>query len=265
MDTRFWGPSGWRLLHLITFAYEPQKQKEAVKTLFEVLPYVLPCKFCRYSLTEYMEKEPLGPALKTRSSLTKWLYLIHNHVNQKLRGQGLTSDTDPPFTDVQKIYEERIAMGCSQVEFDGWDFLFSVAENHPYAVHGSTPMPDAPPLHTIKGDKEKNKWNTMTAKERMPYFMKFWSCLGDTLPFDTWRAAWKGCSPRMGRFAKGAKVGKRELWRLRCCLEKKLDLVNRETYSHVCKRLTEHKSGCGKTKKARTCRARQNKKTRKLR
>jgi hypothetical protein len=203
-----------------------------------------------------MEKEPLEPALKNRSSLTKWLYTIHNDVNAKLRGQGLTpkDEQDPSFPSVKKVYEERVQLGCSKVEFEGWDFLFSVAENHPYAVHGSTPMPDAPPLHTITENKEKNRWNTMTAKERMPYFMKFWTYLGDALPFDTWRVAWKSCQPKFGRFAKGTKEGKRELWRLRCCLEKKLDFVNRESFSHVCKKLIEHKSGCGKTKKARTCR-----------
>ena len=264
MDTRFWGPSGWRLLHLITFAYNPSEQKESVKILFEMLPYILPCKFCRYSLSVYMEKEPLEPALKSQAKLSRWLYTIHNMVNEKLRGQGLTSkeETNPSFTSVQKVYEERISAGCSQVEFEGWDFLFSVAENHPYAVHGSTPMPDVPPLHTIKTDNDKNRWNTMTAKERMPYFMKFWSSLGEALPFDTWREAWQGCHPRMGRFANGAKHAKKELWRLRCCLEKKLDLMNRETFSHVCKRLVEHKSGCHKTRRARTCRKIQ--KTRKV-
>ncbi len=262
MDTRFWGPSGWRLLHLITFDYIPKVQKKAVKEVFEMLPYVLPCKFCRYSLTEYMEKEPLEPALQSKAALSHWLYKIHNMVNAKLRGQGLTQEEDPSFEAVKQIYEERVKAGCSHVTFEGWDFLFSIAENHPYAVHGSTPMPDAPPEETIKGDQEKNRWNTMKPSERMPYYIRFWSSLGKALPFDTWRSSWENCHPRLQRMTSGAKGAKRELWRLRCCLEKKLDLVNRETYSHVCKRLVEHKSGCHKTKKARTCRAR---KTRKLR
>jgi hypothetical protein len=262
MDTRFWGPSGWRLLHLITFDYKPHQQKKAVQAVFETLPYVLPCKFCRYSLTDYMREKPILSALKSRSLLTKWLYTIHNMVNAKLRGQGITTEEDPPFENVQQIYEERLQAGCSRVEFEGWDFLFSVAENHPYAVHGSTPMPDAPPEEEVKGDEERNRWNYLKPHERIPYYIKFWTSLGQTLPFDTWRASWKSCHPRIQQFAKGAKQSKKELWRLRCCLEKKLDLVNRESFSHVCKRLTEHKSGCHKTKRARTCRAR---KTRKLR
>lgn len=265
MDTRFWGPSGWRLLHLITFGYTPQntKQKHAVQEVFETLPYVLPCKFCRYSLSEYMEKESLADGLKSRQALTQWLYRIHNRVNDKLRGQGIPTEPDPPFAAVQKVYEERLAAGCSHVEFDGWDFLFSIAENHPYAVHGSTPMPDAPPENTIQSDADKNRWNTMSSKERMPYYTRFWSSLGEALPFDTWRESWAGCHPRIRRIAYNAKAAKRELWRIRRCLESKLDLINKDTFAHVCKRLMEHKSGCHKTRRARTCR-RIRKKTKKF-
>jgi hypothetical protein len=254
MDTRFWGPSGWRLLHLITFAYEPKLQREAVKGIFENLPYILPCKFCRYSLTEYMEELPLTPALQSKEALCHWLYEIHNKVNQKLRGQALTKEEDPSFATVKKVYEERLEAGCSQVTFEGWDFLFSVIENHPFSVHGSIPMPDAPVESKVKGDKERNKWNYMTAKERMPYFMKFWKNLGKALPFEDWRKGWNSCSPRFYLFERGVKAGKRELWRIRCCLEKKLDFVNREKFEHVCKKLINHKSGCHKTRRARTCR-----------
>jgi hypothetical protein len=253
MDTRFWGPSGWRLLHLISFTYKPSNAK-AVKELFTMLSYVLPCKFCRASYTEYIRAEPIDTALETRSKLTHWLYRIHNLVNDKLRGQALLDDRNPSFDSVKKVYEERVKEGCVQTSFEGWDFLFSIAENHPRAVHGSTPMPNAPPEQDVSGDEERNRWNYMTASERMPYYMRFWKVIGEVLPFEEWCEAWKGCKPRFGRFAKGAKGAKKDLWRIRCCLEKKLELVNQEKFESVCKRLYEHKSGCNKTRKARTCR-----------
>ena len=140
MDTRFWGPSGWRLLHLITFTYEPS-QSEKVGKFFETLPYVLPCKFCRCSLTEYMDEDPVKDALTSRKALTKWLWRIHNKVNDKLRGQGLATAENPPFEAVKKVYEERISAGCIHAEFEGWDFLFSIAENHPFSPRSqSLPM-----------------------------------------------------------------------------------------------------------------------------
>jgi hypothetical protein len=250
MDTRFWGPSGWRLLHLITFTYKPSNA-ENVKEFFTLLPYILPCKFCRASLAEYMHAEPIDDALGSKTKLIHWLYQIHNMVNEKLRGQGLLHDKNPSFASVKKVYEERVKEGCVRTAFEGWDFLFSIAENHPYAQHGFSPMPNAPPEEEVKGDSERNRWNYMTPKERMPFYIAFWKVIGEVLPFEEWCDAWKSCKPRLGRFEKGAK---KELWRIRCCLEKKLELVNKENFESVCKLLNEHKSGCNKTRKARTCR-----------
>jgi len=253
MDTRFWGPSGWRLLHLITFTYQPSNVKH-VKEFFETLPYVLPCKFCRASLTEYMRVEPIESALESRSALTHWLFRIHNLVNEKLKGQGLLHERNPSFDSVKKVYEERVKEGCMRTNFEGWDFLFSIAENHPYSVHGATPMPNAPPQTEVKGDEERNRWNYLKPGERIPYYLQFWKALVEVLPFEEWKKAWKGCKPRMEKLKKSAGGAKRELWRIRCCLERKLELVNQEKFESVCKRLVEHKSGCNKTKKARTCR-----------
>ena len=93
MDTRFWGPSGWRLLHLITFAYEPERDKKNVCKFFHKLPYVLPCKFCRASLSEYMLEDPVEDACASPEKLQRWLWRIHNKVTAKLRAAGSVSYT----------------------------------------------------------------------------------------------------------------------------------------------------------------------------
>ena len=309
MDTRFWGPSGWRLLHLITFTYEPigakrlgerlgqtssgvgePRQKESVRELFSMLPFVLPCKFCRASLVQYMRKEPLEPALKSRATLTRWLYKIHNHVNAKLRDQGLLKDADPSFADVKKVYEDRVAAGCIRTEFEGWDFLFSIADNHPFSQNAKnsspmppmTPMPDAPTglqsadgltslkeggadgLTYSRGEgsadgltpEEKNEFNLMTPEERMPYYKRFWESFTGTngaLPFLTWRNAWTTCGIRYETLNHRQRWI-RELWRVRCCLEKELELVNHEEFGSLCKRLANHRSGCGSKTRGKTCR-----------
>ena len=252
MDTRFWGPSGWRLLHLITFTYEP-KQKAAVQEFFSTLPFVLPCKFCRASLSEYYEKEPLAPALASRATLSRWLWKIHNLVNGKLRGQGLLKAPNPPFAHVQKIYHERIAAGCSRTDFEGWDFLFSVAENHPFtqSAKNSLPLKGAP--NEADTPDLRNRWNIMKSEERMKYYKLFWSSLGGALPFQEWRDAWGSCPATPASIEK-KKSWIRELWKIRCCLETKLELVNREEFNSLCKRLADHRSGCGKRPRAKTCR-----------
>jgi len=259
MDTRFWGPSGWRLLHLVAFCYEPEKQKESVREFFTMLPFVLPCKFCRTSLADYMAEDPLEPALKTRVSLAKWLWRIHNKVNGKLRSQGLLYDVDPSFAAVKKVYEERIAAGCVRVSFEGWDFLFSIAENHPRAasVKNSLPMPGVPLTSSADTNAEspefRNRWNLMKPDERMGFYIRFWKSIGGALPFAAWRHSWNSCDLDYSK-AESRITWIRELWRLRCCLEKELELINHDEFQSLCKRLAEHRSGCGKRRRARTCR-----------
>lgn len=253
MDTRFWGPSGWRLLHLMTFTYEPKSQRRPIGTLFRLLPFVLPCKFCRSSLTEYLQKESLEEALNSREALTHWLYRVHNHVNAKLRGQGLTQESDPTFEAVRKVYEERVSAGCVRTDFEGWDFLFSLAENHPLSHSGrnSVPMPEAPPKASTA--EERNYWNLMDPEERMRYYTRFWKVVGPSLPFAEWRKAWAECKLKEKMLSSRGTLLK-ELYRIRCCIEKKLELVNHEEFGDLCKRLQEHRSGCGINKRSRTCR-----------
>ena len=254
MDTRFWGPSGWRLLHLITFTYEPS-QAAKVGKFFETLPYVLPCKFCRCSLTEYMDEDPVQDSLASRKALSKWLWRIHNKVNDKLRGQGLATaqDPNPPFEAVKKVYEERISAGCIHTEFEGWDFLFSIAENHPFSPRSnSLPMEGCPSDHDMCF-KEKNRRNLLKPEERYTKFEEFWLTVGTVLPFQEWIDAWTSAKLKKESLrTRGTLI--KELWRIRCSMENSLDLVNKEKFRSLCKRIREHRSGCGKKPRARTCR-----------
>ena len=255
MDTRFWGPSGWKLLHTITFAYMPS-DKVAVRELFQMLPYVLPCKYCRTSLTEYMERHQLEPALESRETLTKWLWKIHNEVNSKLRNQRIPTKPDPPFESVQKYYKQILATGCSKTEFPGWDFLFSIADLHPYSTSArkSVPMPGAPPCETMATFEEKNKWNCLTPEERLPLYNAFWRSLGSVLPFKEWRESWTTHGIPINLSTKALTM--KWLWSVRCKLETDLELLNKCKYSHLCKNLELNRSDCAKRVRGKTCRKR---------
>jgi len=245
MDTRYWGPSGWRLLHLITFAQNSKTQANVIRTFFEMLPYVLPCKYCRASLSEYMMADPLD---KVGAALPRWLWRIHNRVNAKLRDQCLPTAPDPDFAAVRRIYEERLAAGCTRTSFEGWEFLFSIADNHPMAraVRSSAPMSGAPPA-TGLSPIEKNRWNLLTPEERMPFYEKFWEVLPNVMPFPEWRH-W---TPIDTATRASTMSG---LWKNRCRIEKELELLNQTDYSSLCQELRSHRSGCNKNKRAKTCR-----------
>jgi hypothetical protein len=119
-DTTWWGPSAWQLFHLISFLSANPQQ-----TLLE-MKEMLPCKFCRASTAEFIAKHPL------KGDPAKWLYDIHNMVNNKLRTQCAENPEvqnpgpDPSFEEVKAKY---LAMKPTAVP--GRDFLFAMASNYP--------------------------------------------------------------------------------------------------------------------------------------
>ena len=118
MDTRFWGPSAWRLIHLIAFS---DHRTQEVYTFLEELPHILPCRFCRSSLAEYYIHRPVtGP----KDDMARWAYEIHNDVNNKLRQQGYLRKPNPPFSEVKEYYEKLLLESKHVL---GFDFFKSVA------------------------------------------------------------------------------------------------------------------------------------------
>ena len=134
MDTRFWGPSAWQLLHLV--AHSQQGDPEPYELFFNSVKQVLPCKFCRQSTTEFMETElPLHPRVKDTAH---WLYDLHNRVNKKLRDQSKTDPQvrdpgpDPTFGVVRDHYTRLLRYSPDQVKVvPGADFLSALAVNYP--------------------------------------------------------------------------------------------------------------------------------------
>ena len=238
MDTRFWGPSGWKLLHLITFHYNPKNN--TYSQFFETIPYILPCHFCRASLTDYYKKYPFDP-----SDVKKWMYNIHNCVNNKLRKQGLNPNPNPKYNDVKKVYEEWTDW-TNQMSVM-WDFLFAIAYNHPKDSH-SEPMPDCPvEVYKCKDNCEKNKWNVLSLQDKLYWFQRFWSFLPAVLPEEI-AERWKEVPNKPTLHNRRSTLA--WLWRMRCAL----DTNFKDPYTSICKKIANYSSDCGKNKRAITCR-----------
>lgn len=122
MDVSFWGPSGWQLLHLIA-----QKGGLFAKGTLDIMPFILPCKYCRASAQEFRKQS------KPRGNLQKWLYNFHNKVNNKLIKQHAQDPkcplpvSAPPFEQIQNYYQDLLA--SPPKEIPGRDFLYSIAYN----------------------------------------------------------------------------------------------------------------------------------------
>lgn len=252
MDTRFWGPSGWRLLHLITYTYDPITQRHTMRKFLETIPYILPCKFCRASLTDYYKLHPFSPALESRAKLTRWIYTIHNDVNAKLRSQGLLTAADPSFKQVNDTYKTWINTSVPTERLQTfWDFLFSVAYGHPYdTARTAKPMPKCPPYATTcKSKATRNKWNTLGPSDRFHFYKQFWQTLPDILEPALriqWMRALKTNSPSLA--CRRSIIA--WLWRMRCAL----DTDYKDPYTEICSKVASYSSDCSSSVRAKTCR-----------
>jgi hypothetical protein len=121
MDTRFWGPSGWQLYHLIAMSGKGLP-------LFKTMKDVLPCKYCRESTAKFVGEDPPS------GNLSRWMYDFHNKVNNKLRIQCkddpriICPPDDPTFEEVTSHYTGLL---CADPHSPpGLDFLFCVVHNY---------------------------------------------------------------------------------------------------------------------------------------
>lgn len=88
MLPELWGSSMWDSVHNIAAAYpvKPTKsQKKAYCLFYKSLGNVLPCKSCSVSYKLFMQNKPVHTYLKSKKRLLYWTYLMHNHVNKKLK------------------------------------------------------------------------------------------------------------------------------------------------------------------------------------
>jgi hypothetical protein len=253
MDTRFWGPSGWRLLHLIAVA-APQLPQTHLRAFFSHLPYVLPCKFCRASLTDYIAADPIP--IKA-ADYAHWLYRIHNRVNAKLREQKLLEAKDPSWATIRARYTNYIKASCVAKRMIGWDFLYSVAYTTPCAAVETAPIPGAPPRDALTTPALRNRWAVISRAERLPFMTAWWDALPHVLPFKQWRDAWDKSAPIRPSLAEGRDAMTEWLFETEraVCTTLREDAPH-DDFKGLCAELSTFASGCGKrTRRAKTCRA----------
>lgn len=248
MDTRFWGPSGWKLLHLASYAYD-EAFSPSYANFFETIPYVLPCKFCRASLTDYYRVHPYSDekGMIPTLDVKRWMYTIHNCVNGKLRKQGLHPEVNPTYASVTQYYRTLYAAPWGQQIQLLWDFLFAVAYHHPNVAVHSSPMPDCPKEVTCSS--ERNKWNVLPHRQRMYWYRRFWVFLPAVFPQEL-REKWQEVEKTNPPATDTRQTMMAWLWRMRCGL----DTAFHDPYRTVCHKIAIHSSDCGTRKGGITCR-----------
>ena len=127
VDVKFWGPSGWKFLHTLTFQQGYDEEKREV---FSVLEDILPCKYCRMSTKKFISEMPIT------DNLPFWLYKFHDRVNKKLEAQNSEDPKipmpipSPSFAEVSRMYKN-----ASGNPLNGRDFLYAMAFNFDKKLH----------------------------------------------------------------------------------------------------------------------------------
>lgn len=134
MDTKFWGKDGWKFLHSVVSKYPDiptEYHKHIYGLFFNCIKYVLPCIYCRKSFDEFTKKLPID--LTNNYNLSKWLFDIHNLVNDKLKNQGNVVKYSDGLESVMKFYENYVneinESDC--INMPGWDFIYCIYFNYP--------------------------------------------------------------------------------------------------------------------------------------
>lgn len=103
--TYVWGPGFWMTLHTISLNYPVNPtpdQKKQYKAFFDSIGHVLPCGKCRENLVRNKKETHYGTRVfRSRKTLSRWVYDLHNHVNAML-GKKIY---DTSYEDMCQMYE----------------------------------------------------------------------------------------------------------------------------------------------------------------
>ena len=78
MDPNIWGPSGWIILHRLSFLFKNINEAEK---FYKSLEFILPCASCRYNYKSHISAITFPKNIK---DLPKWIYKLHNKIRKCL-------------------------------------------------------------------------------------------------------------------------------------------------------------------------------------
>lgn len=87
LDPKIWGPKYWFFLHTISLCYPNYPNAITKKKYYEFiqnLPLFLPIEEIASNFSKLLDKYPIQPYLDNKESFIKWVWFIHNKINEQL-------------------------------------------------------------------------------------------------------------------------------------------------------------------------------------
>lgn len=82
-----WGNHFWFTMHTASFfypEYPTPTDMHRYKNFYESFAFIIPCPECKVHYTQMLNDHPIDPYLESRDSLSRWVVLVHNKVNERL-------------------------------------------------------------------------------------------------------------------------------------------------------------------------------------
>ena len=87
LDPKVWGPKYWFFLHTIAMSYPNRPNTITKKKYYELiqnLPLFIPVENISTEFSKLLDLYPIMPYLDTKESFIRWMWFIHNKINEKL-------------------------------------------------------------------------------------------------------------------------------------------------------------------------------------
>ena len=93
LEPNVWGPHYWFFLHTISMTYPHHPNAVTKKKYYEFiqnLPLFIPIEAMSGEFSKLIDQYPITPYLDNRESFIRWVWFIHNKINQKLEKPELS-------------------------------------------------------------------------------------------------------------------------------------------------------------------------------
>lgn len=87
LDPKVWGPHYWFFLHTISMSYPLRPNSVTKKKYYEFiqnLPLFIPIESIASDFSKLLDQYPITPYLDSRDAFIRWVWFIHNKINEKL-------------------------------------------------------------------------------------------------------------------------------------------------------------------------------------
>jgi len=93
LNPKIWGPHYWFFLHTLAMCYPNYPNDVTKKKYYDFiqnLPMFIPIDEISTQFILLLDKYPVQPYLDNRESFIRWMWFIHNKINEKLEKPKIT-------------------------------------------------------------------------------------------------------------------------------------------------------------------------------